>query len=65
MNTRPKVDMYLAPPSRAGFAALEDWMQGEISEIGEAANLTGNFTVGQVCGITLATTPMGRCRRRR
>lgn len=60
MNTRTKFDMYLAPPSRASFAALDNWMQAEIADIGKAANLKGNFAVGQVCGITLATAPMRR-----
>jgi hypothetical protein len=60
MNASTKFDMYLAPPSRAGFAALDDWMQAEIADIGKAANLRGNLAVGQVCGITLAMAPAGR-----
>ena len=57
MSGRTKFDMYLAPPSRAAFAALADWMEPAIAD---SADLTGTFVVGQVCGITLAMAPPGR-----
>lgn len=57
MSGRTKFDMYLAPPSRAAFAALADWMEPAIADI---ANVTGTFVVGQVCGITLATAAARR-----
>ena len=70
MSARTKFDMYLAPPSRAAFAALADWMDAAIVEFATreepAGNfsagdiLAGDFLVGQVCGITLATAPAGR-----
>ena len=65
MSARTKFDMYLAPPSRAAFAALADWMDAAIVEFAtreEPAGdfLAGDFLVGQVCGITLATAPAGR-----
>ena len=65
MSVRTKFDMYLAPPSRAVFAALDDWMAPEIADIENAGienagTPAGDFLVGQVCGITLATAPAGR-----
>lgn len=60
MSIRTKFDMYLAPPSRAAFAALDDWMEAAIADIENAENPQGNFLVGQVCGITLAKAPVGR-----
>ena len=60
MSVRTKFDMYLAPPSRAVFAALGDWMAPEIADIEIAGTPAGDFLVGQVCGITLASAPAGR-----
>ena len=60
MNSRTKFDMYLAPPSRAACAALADWMEVAITDSADSGVPGGDFTVGQVCGITLATAPVGR-----
>jgi len=75
MSARTKFDMYLAPPSRAAFAALADWMDAAIVEFATREEPAGNFSAGdilagdflvgdfldgQVCGITLATAPAGR-----
>lgn len=57
MSIRTKFDMYLAPPSRAAFAALDDWMEAAIADSGDPSE---GFVVGQICGITLATAPPGR-----
>ena len=60
MTIATKFDMYLAPPSRPCFAALANWMAGAGVAIANEAGLIGNFVIGQVCGITLATAPPGR-----
>ncbi|MEK9936322.1 MAG: PhnD/SsuA/transferrin family substrate-binding protein [Rhodobiaceae bacterium] len=75
MTARTKFDMYLAPPSRAAFAALADWMDAVIADVATSQkmavdslagdslagdSLAGDFLVGQICGITLATAPAGR-----
>ncbi|MGB1356231.1 MAG: phosphate/phosphite/phosphonate ABC transporter substrate-binding protein [Candidatus Puniceispirillaceae bacterium] len=64
MSVKTKFDMYLAPPSRAAFAALADWMHAAMAGVTDGQDpvkgTTGDFVVGQVCGITLATAPPGR-----
>ena len=58
-----KLDMYLAPPSEAVFAALGASLRAVLTEAGIdlSASFGAGFAVGQVCGITYATAPAGRC----
>ena len=59
-----KLDMYLAPPSEAVFAALGASLRAVLTEAGidPSAPFGAGFAVGQVCGITYATAPAGQMR---
>ena len=59
-----KLDMYLAPPSKASFAALEARLRAVLTraEVDLSASFDAGFAVGQVCGITFANAPAGQLR---
>lgn len=59
-----KLDMYLAPPSEAVFAALDAGLRAVLTKAGIdlSASFGAGFAVGQVCGITYATAPAGQLR---
>ena len=60
MTIRTAFDMYLAPPSEPAFAAMADSMRCAVTALGWSGGLQGDWHVGQVCGITLATQPKAR-----
>ena len=47
MTARTKFDMYLAPPSRAAFAALADWMDAAIANAANNEEPAGKFLAGK------------------
>lgn len=59
-----KLDMYLAAPSMAAFAALSKRMQAVLKENGVDLHGTfaAGFAAGHVCGVTFATAPEERYR---
>jgi len=60
MTIRTGFDMYLAPPSDAAFAVMAGRIGQAATALGWSGTLYGDWHVGQVCGITLATEPAGR-----
>lgn len=59
-----KLDMYLATPSKAVFAALDARLRSVLTGAGidAAAGFDAGFAVGQTCGITFANAPAGQMR---
>ena len=53
-------DMYLAPPSEAAFAVMASRIGQAVAALGWSGDLHGDWHVGQVCGITMATEPAAR-----
>ena len=64
INTGIKLDMYLAPPSEAVFAALEARLRTVLSaaQVDLSGSFDAGFAVGQICGITFANAPPGQLR---
>ena len=62
MTIRTGFDMYLAPPSEPAFAAMAETMRRAVTALGWDGKPSGDWHVGQVCGITLATEPAARFR---
>ena len=66
MTIRTGFDMYLAPPSAPAFAAMGAAMGTALGHAAAAldwsGDLHGDWHVGQICGITLATQPPARFR---
>ena len=64
MTIRTGFDMYLAPPSAPAFAAMGAAMAETFGHAFAALDwsgeLHGDWHVGQICGITLATQPPSR-----
>ena len=59
MTIRTGFDMYLAPPSEPAFAAMAETMRRAVTALEWVGEPLGDWHVGQVCGITLATEPKG------
>ena len=62
MTIRTGFDMYLAPPSEPAFTAMAETMRHAVTALGWDGEPSGDWHVGQVCGITLATEPAARFR---
>ena len=62
MTIRTGFDMYLAPPSAPAFTAMAETMRRAVTALRWAGEPFGDWHVGQVCGITLATEPEARFR---
>ena len=62
MTIHTGFDMYLAPPSEPAFAAMAETMRRAVTALGWDGKPSGDWHVGQVCGITLATEPTARFR---
>ena len=60
MSIRTGFDMYLAPPSAPAFAAMAQSMRRAVTALEWSGEPLGDWHVGQVCGITLATQPKAR-----
>ena len=60
MTVHTGFDMYLAPPTEAAFTAMAKLFRHAAATLDWSGDLYGDWHVGQVCGITLATNPASR-----
>ena len=60
MTVHTGFDMYLAPPTEAAFAAMATLFRRAAATLDWSGDLHGDWHVGQVCGVILATNPANR-----